>query len=114
MIQVKRSQQDPGTRLKAHHLSNNSQNNFLESCGDMVRKYLIKNIKEGGFYSVMVDATPDTSHIEQQTFIIRYLSLEEEYFVIKEVFLEFADCCEKTGEQIATLIFKRLKHHGKI
>ena len=111
-MQVKRKQQDPNTRLKAHNLSNNSQNDFLEKCGEMVRGHIKDEIKRAGYFAIMVDATPDSAHIEQQTFIIRYLSEVDGLYTVKETFLEFVDCCEKTGLDIANLILSRMKHHG--
>jgi hypothetical protein len=112
-LQVKKKQQDPNTRMKAHNLSNNSQNDFLEKCGEMVRNHIRNEINNAGYFSIMVDATPDSAHIEQQTFIIRYLAVVDELYTVKETFLEFVDCCEKTGLDIANLILARLEHHGQ-
>ena len=60
----------------------------------------------------MVDATPDSSHVEQTIFIIRYLTRELQELTIQERFLTFADCCKKTGVQIAKLILETLKQFG--
>ncbi|XP_037797190.1 zinc finger MYM-type protein 1-like [Penaeus monodon] len=60
----------------------------------------------------MVDATPDSSHIEQTTFIIRYLTRELQEFFVQEHFLTFVDCCKKTGLEIAMLILETLKQFG--
>ena len=59
----------------------------------------------------MVDATPDFSHVEQTTFIIRYLASNQGQIEILERFLTFADCSEKTGSAIASLILKTLKEN---
>ena len=56
----------------------------------------------------MVDATPDTSHTEQTTFVLRYFLEETGEFVIKERFLTLVEYCEKTGAGIATLIVNAL------
>ena len=55
-----------------------------------------------------MDATPDSGHLEQQTFILRYLKEYE----VKELFLQFISCAEKTGEDISALILKELERHG--
>ena len=60
----------------------------------------------------MVDATPDSSHVEQTIFIIRYLTRELQELTIQVRFLTFADCCKKTGVQIAKLILETLKQFG--
>lgn len=62
------------------------------------------------YYSVMADATPDASHIEQTTFILRYLTRENESYV-RERFLAFVDCCHKTGIEIANLILETLNRY---
>ncbi|XP_065658605.1 uncharacterized protein LOC136083124 [Hydra vulgaris] len=50
----------------------------------------------------MVDATPDVSHTEQSSFVIRYVHEKEPgKFLIEERFLIFADCAKKTGSDIA-------------
>ena len=59
----------------------------------------------------MVDATPDSSHFEQTTFIIRYLTSNQGQIEIVEIFLTFADCSEKNGSAIASLILKTLKEN---
>ena len=48
------------------------------------------------YYSIMVDAIPDSSHVEQTTFIIRYLASNQGQIEILERFLTFAVCSEKT------------------
>ena len=60
----------------------------------------------------MVDATPDASHIEQTTFILRYLIRENESYMVQERFLAFVDCWQKTGIEIANLILETLKGYG--
>ena len=59
----------------------------------------------------MVDATPDSRHIEQTTFILRFLTKANDSYVINERFLAFVDCCQKTGIDIANLILETLKEY---
>lgn len=61
-----------------------------------------------------MDATPDSSHREQTSFIIRYVHFEESLnrYIVKERLLEFLDCAEKTGEAIAQLATNTLKKHA--
>ena len=60
----------------------------------------------------MVVATPHASHIEQTTFILRYLTRENESYVVQERFLVFVDCCQKTGMEIANIILETLNGYG--
>ena len=44
-------------------------------------------------FSVIVDGTPESAHIEQTTIILRYLaSNEDQRYSIKEGFLKYVDC----------------------
>ena len=56
----------------------------------------------------MVDATLDVSHIEQTTFILRYLKRENESYMVQERLLVFVDCCQKTEIEIANIILETL------
>ena len=60
--------QEKGERLQAHYQSPESQN----KCYSLVKHFILQ---EGGiskYFSVCVDATPDSSHVEQATFRLWY------------------------------------------
>ena len=50
------------------------------------------------YFAVNVDVTPDSSHVEQTTFLLRYLNLEHDGYEEQERFLVFGDCCSKRGK----------------
>lgn len=104
--------QQKGERLQAHYLSPESQNEFISMCAARVKRYILDERELAKYYSIMVDATPDSSHIEQTAFILRYLTKDIECYVINERFLAFVDCCQKTGIDIANLIVESLKKYG--
>ena len=65
------------------------------------------------YYSIIVDATPDSSHVEQTSFILRYVHCKDKVtYEVQERFLEFVDCNPKTGESIAELINETLRKNG--
>ena len=94
-VEKVRQSQASGTRLQAHYLSSDSQNEFIQACSAMVLKEILSERQKSGYYSILVDATPDSSHTEQNTFIIRYVSDCNTKFEVKERFLAFADCNKK-------------------
>ncbi|XP_065645754.1 zinc finger MYM-type protein 1-like [Hydra vulgaris] len=101
---------DKGQRLQAHYLSNRSQNEFIGLCAAEVRRQIIEECKSAKYFSIMVDATPDVSHTEQSSFVIRYVHEKEPgKYLIDERFLIFADCAKKTGSDIAELILETLE-----
>ena len=109
VMKVKLSQQKQ-ERLQAHYLSADSQNEFIDLCADYVRECILEELKKAKYHSIMVHATPDASHTEQTTFVLRYVLVGEVgEFAIKERFLIDIDCCKKTGAEIATMILHALK-----
>lgn len=107
---VKESQAE-GKRLQAHYLSWQSQNDFIEACGQKVLKAILNERSKSKYYSILVDATPDCSHEEQLTFILRYVMENSDGSNIKERFLSFVKCTKKTGKDIANEIIHELEKH---
>ena len=70
------------------------QNEFIGLCAEYVRSRVLGQIDDAKCYSIIVDGTPDSSHVEQTSFMIRYLTKELETFVVQERFLTFVDCCK--------------------
>lgn len=103
--------QKSGHRFSVHYLSSDLQNEFISACGELVRTTIIKELKGAKYFSIIVDATPDSSHTEQITFILRYLSWDDDSFNMEERFVEFMDCNKKTGAEISQLILRFLQNH---
>jgi hypothetical protein len=55
---------------RTHYLSPMIQNEFISLAAGTVRKKILQNIHERRFFSILFDATPDTSHKEQISRII--------------------------------------------
>lgn len=93
-------------RLQVHYLLVDIQNEFIDLCAQHVVSAILKEREESKYYSIIVDATPNCSHVEQTSFVLRYVHYKSEIecFSIEERFLEFRDCFQKTGEAIGVLI----------
>lgn len=112
LVKVKESQ-SLKKRLQVHYLSPEIQNEFLQTCASQVTLAILNERASAKYYSIIVDATPDSAHVEQTTFILRFVWLNEKnQYEIHERFLEFSDCNGKTGEDIANLIKSTLEKHG--
>lgn len=104
--------QDNETCLQAHYLSRRTQNEFIEVCCKQVVDKILSERQHAKYYTILVDATPDETHEEQLTFILRYLVDNETGYEIAERFLGFVKCNKKTGEDLANEIMKDLANHG--
>jgi hypothetical protein len=69
----------------AKYYSPQLQNEMIETLTDMVRQKIIKEVKAGGEFAIMVDETKDVRKLEQLSLVIRYFYKGE----IKESFLQF-------------------------
>ena len=64
---------------------------------------------EAKYYSILLDATPDVSHDEQHSFVIRYLCLCNGEYEVKERFLGFISDTSKTGIDISAMALEFMK-----
>ncbi|KAL4084120.1 hypothetical protein QTP88_027955, partial [Uroleucon formosanum] len=101
------------THLKEHANKGSDHVNYLLSTiceelircmGDKVLTEIVSRIKKSKYYSVSVDSTPDESHIDQLTIVVRYM----EGSTPKERFLTFLPNCGHTGEATANALLKFL------
>lgn len=102
-----REAQEKGKKTLTY-LSPDIQNEFISICAGEVTNTILEERKKAKYYSVIVDATPDSSHLEQTTILLRYCHSADHYEV-KERLLSFVDCSMKTGEAIARLIMTNLE-----
>lgn len=112
-LQEVKTHQDRQSRMQAHYLSWSSQNEFIAECGKLVLDAVIEEVKSAFYYSVIVDGTPDASHTEQITFVLRYAhQTQQNVWEIMEHFLKYEDFEKKKGQDIAQLICKVLQTSG--
>lgn len=107
---IKKAQEE-GKRLQAHYLTKDSQNEFIQTCAVRVRQKVLEERKKSKYFSIIADSTPDVSHREQTTFVLRYVLDCESEFKVCERFLNFVDCNKKTGQDVANLIM--CEHENK-
>uniref|UniRef100_A0A0L8HQ46 Uncharacterized protein n=1 Tax=Octopus bimaculoides TaxID=37653 RepID=A0A0L8HQ46_OCTBM len=67
-----------------------------------VLEEIVKEIKEAGYFSVLVDSTPDVSSVDQLTVFVRYVSPFDEISV--EQLLTFIELKNHTGEGMDELM----------
>ena len=60
-----------------------------------MRQKITADVLQAKYYSIIVNATPDSAHIEQTTFLHRFVNYMDGVWEIQERFLLFADCNKK-------------------
>lgn len=104
---VKESQQSK-KKMQVHYLSSTIQNEFIELIGSTVQNTILNEIKAAKYYSIMVDSTPDCSHSEQHSFIMRFVKISDTTIKIEERFIMFNSFPNKIGTEIAAQILNTL------
>lgn len=99
-------------RGTASYLSKTICEELILLMGETVRKSIINDVKEAGYFSMSVDSTPDCSHIDQLTVILRYVSCADGMPI--ERFLTFLQLESHTGENLANIVLDFLCNDCKL
>ena len=99
-------------KLATSYFSPQIQNELIELLGQQVKTEILLTIKASKYFSILFDCTPDVSHKEQMTQIVRYVLVKDGKCSIEESFIDFIESHEKTGKGLATEITEKLKTDG--
>uniref|UniRef100_A0ABD2WP07 DUF4371 domain-containing protein n=1 Tax=Trichogramma kaykai TaxID=54128 RepID=A0ABD2WP07_9HYME len=76
---------------------------------EQLTKKIVNEIKEAKYFSISVDSTLDISHVDQLTFIVRYVDSNGQP---QERFLKFIANCGHKAEETATAVLATLEELG--
>lgn len=98
--------------LSVSYLSPDIQNEFIEILGSSVRSSIIDSVKQAKYFTIMFDSTPDLSHVDQMSQILRYVYIDEGEVEVKESFVDFFRLDGKTAQALTDKILSKLQEDG--
>ncbi|XP_065665394.1 52 kDa repressor of the inhibitor of the protein kinase-like [Hydra vulgaris] len=88
----------------ASYISNTSQNELINSCGEVVTDKIIEEVKKSQYFSIIADEASDSSNKEQLSLVIRFVASNLD---IMEEFVKFIHCSNGvTGEGLFSVLLK--------
>ncbi|XP_025205923.1 zinc finger MYM-type protein 1-like [Melanaphis sacchari] len=91
------------------YLSSQTYGEFIQIMAEQITKQIVEEVKVSKYFSISVDSTPDVSHVDQLSFIIRYLSKDGTPI---ERFLKFIANTGHKSEQLADAVFDTLNQYN--
>lgn len=93
---------------RASYLSPTVCDEFIEIMGRKVFNTISEELRIAKYYAISVDSTPDTSHVDQLAFCIRYVKNEAPL----ERFLRFIPIREHKSEYLCNIVLTFLETYG--
>ncbi|XP_043276006.1 zinc finger MYM-type protein 1-like [Venturia canescens] len=97
---------------KVSYLSPEIQNEFISVLSNHVKCTLIEEIKSARYFGMIFDSTPDVSHTDQMSQVIRFVKIDNRKVEVKEVFLGFFPLKGKKAADLSDEILQKLESDG--
>lgn len=94
-----------------HYLSHEIQNELIQIISSETLRTIVRHIHLAKYFSIILDCTPDVSHREQMSVIVRIVCFQLQPD-IKEYFLGYIDVEQTTGLNLSNVVLEKLKELG--
>lgn len=93
-----------------HYLGDQIQNEIIDLLGSAIKTNILNMIRKSKYFSIILDCTPDVSHKEQITIVIRFVLMNNasKKVEVREHFIGFCPITNSTGEGLCQFLVELL------
>lgn len=95
-----------------HYCGKNIQNELIEIMSSKVKMEIVSRTKKSKYFTIIADCTPDISHTEQLSLVLRFVDITDLKVSVKEIFITFLKVDETTGVGLSDTILNELSSCG--
>lgn len=99
-------------RGSTSYLSSTICEEVIGLMGDKTKREIAEEIQQAKYFSVIIDSTPDLSHVDQLTFVFRFVKILDGKAAVLERFIGFEPIHSHTGSSLADCVRMMVRDLG--